>query len=102
MLPDDVYALTGAGDPRLSPDGRTIAYVVWGADPEANAYRSAICLVEADGSAPPRQLTSGEKEDAAPRWSPDGAQRVRRAAREPAAVGLSVLAGASVIALASH
>lgn len=30
------------------------------------------------------------------------AQRVRRAAREPAAVGLSILAGASVIALASH
>jgi Tol biopolymer transport system component len=72
MLPEDVYALTGAGDPRLSPDGRTVAYVLWGVDREANAYQSAICLVEADGSAPPKQLTAGEKEDASPRWSPDG------------------------------
>jgi dipeptidyl aminopeptidase/acylaminoacyl peptidase len=72
MLPQDVYALTGVTDPRLSPDGRTVAYVVWGADREANAYRSAIHLVETDGSASPRRLTTSEKEDAAPRWSPDG------------------------------
>jgi dipeptidyl aminopeptidase/acylaminoacyl peptidase len=72
MVPEDVCALRGVADPRLSPDGRTVAYVVWGADGEANTYRSVIHLVPVDGSAPSRQLTAGETEDAGPRWSPDG------------------------------
>jgi len=28
MQPDDVYELTGVGDPRISPDGKRVAYVV--------------------------------------------------------------------------
>jgi dipeptidyl aminopeptidase/acylaminoacyl peptidase len=72
MVPEDVYALSGVADPRLSPDGRTIAYMVWGVDRDANAYRGTIYLVDLDGSAPPRRLTPEEKEDLAPRWSPDG------------------------------
>jgi dipeptidyl aminopeptidase/acylaminoacyl peptidase len=72
MVPEDVYALTGVADPRVSPDGRTIAYVVWSVDRDANAYRSTIHLVDVEGSAPPRQLTAEDKEDLAPRWSPDG------------------------------
>ena len=72
MVPEDVYALTGVADPRLSPDGRTIAYVVSGVDRDANAYRSTIHLADVDGAAPPRRLTAEEKEDAAPRWCPDG------------------------------
>jgi dipeptidyl aminopeptidase/acylaminoacyl peptidase len=72
MLPDDVYALTGVADPRISPDGTTVAYVVRAVDREANAYRSAIWLAALDGSSAPRRLTSGEKRDAEPRWSPDG------------------------------
>jgi dipeptidyl aminopeptidase/acylaminoacyl peptidase len=72
MLPDDVYDLAWAGDPRLSPDGRTVAFVVTRIDREANDYRSAIFLAPADRSSPPRRLTSGEKADAAPLWSPDG------------------------------
>ena len=72
MLPDDVYALTGVADPRISPDGTTVAYVVKTVDREANGYRSAIWLAALDGSSAPRQLSSGEKRDAEPRWSPDG------------------------------
>jgi dipeptidyl aminopeptidase/acylaminoacyl peptidase len=74
MLPDDVYALTGVADPRISPDGATVAYVVRAVDREANGYRSAIWLAALDGSSEPRRLTSGEKRDAEPRWSPDGAR----------------------------
>jgi len=74
MVPEDVYALTGAGDPRLHPDGKTIAFVVWHIDPEERDYRSAIWVAAADGSSPPRRFTSGEKRDSSPRWSPDGSQ----------------------------
>ncbi len=72
MTPEDVYGLTGVADPRVSPDGRTVAYVVWGVDEEANTYRSAIWLRAVDGSSAPRRFTFGPKRDASPRWSPDG------------------------------
>ena len=72
MVPEDVYDLTGVLDPRVSPDGRTVAYAVWRIDREANEYRSAIWLAAMDGSSEPRRLTSGERRDGSPRWSPDG------------------------------
>jgi dipeptidyl aminopeptidase/acylaminoacyl peptidase len=72
MKPEDLYDLSWAGDPRLSPDGATVAYVVTGIDQETNDYRAAIWLAAADGSTAPRQLTSGARKDASPRWSPDG------------------------------
>jgi dipeptidyl aminopeptidase/acylaminoacyl peptidase len=72
MKPEDVYALTSVGDPRLSPDGRRVAYVVSRIDEEANAYRTAIWVATLDGSEEPRQFTSGERNDGSPRWSPDG------------------------------
>lgn len=72
MRPDDVFRLTGAGDPRLSPDGATVAYVVATIDPDTKEARAAIWSVPVDGSEPPRRLTSGAKSDTSPRWSPDG------------------------------
>jgi dipeptidyl aminopeptidase/acylaminoacyl peptidase len=72
MVPEDVYALTGVGDPRLSPQGDTVAFVVTRVDREANEYGGAVWLAAADGSTEPRQFTSGERRDAEPRWSPDG------------------------------
>ena len=72
MKPEDVYALTGAGDPRISPDGTRVAYVVWWIEKDTNEYRSAIWVAPMDGSSEPVQFTSGERRDGAPRWSPDG------------------------------
>jgi dipeptidyl aminopeptidase/acylaminoacyl peptidase len=72
MGPEDVYALTSVGDPRISPDGQRVAYVVMRIDEEANAYRTAIWVAPLDGSEEPRQFTSGERNDGSPRWSPDG------------------------------
>ena len=72
MVPEDVYELGGVGDPRVSPDGSTVAYVVHGVDEKLNDYRGAIWLAALDGAEEPRQFTSGVKQDANPRWSPDG------------------------------
>jgi dipeptidyl aminopeptidase/acylaminoacyl peptidase len=73
MIPEDVYELVGVSDPRVSPDGRLIAYVAQSIDRDALEYRSSIWLVATDGSSQPRQFTVGSKRDASPRWSPDGA-----------------------------
>ncbi|HZS25355.1 MAG TPA: S9 family peptidase [Gaiellaceae bacterium] len=72
MQPRDVYELVNAGDPRISPDGTRIAYVVTRIDEEASEYRSAIWVASFDGSDEPVQFTSGERRDGTPRWSPDG------------------------------
>jgi dipeptidyl aminopeptidase/acylaminoacyl peptidase len=74
MQPEDVYELAWVSEPRLSPDGTTVAFVVNRVDARANAYRSAIFVAPVDGSAPARNVTSGERADAAPRWSPDGSR----------------------------
>jgi dipeptidyl aminopeptidase/acylaminoacyl peptidase len=74
MVPEDVYELTTVSDPRISPDGRLVAFVVTRIDREESEYRSAIWLIPIDGSEAPRRLTSGTKVDAAPRFSPDGTQ----------------------------
>ena len=72
MKPDDVYRLAWADDPRVSPDGRTVAFVAFGLDEETNDYTASIWLVPVDGSEPARRFTGGPKQDLAPRWSPDG------------------------------
>src|SRR3954471_15308559 len=72
MTPGDICQLVEVGDPRVSPDGSQIAFVVTTIDGEANEYRSRVWVVAADGSSPPRVLTPGEKRDGRPRWSPDG------------------------------
>jgi dipeptidyl aminopeptidase/acylaminoacyl peptidase len=72
MRPEDVYALTSVGDPRISPDGTLVAYIVNWIDREENGYRSAVWVAPLDGSEEPTQLTSGTRSDSSPRWSPDG------------------------------
>jgi Tol biopolymer transport system component len=72
VLPEHVYELTWAEEPRLSPDGTSAAVVRKSVDRDENSYRGEIWLVPVDGSAPPRQLTSGTKLDTLPRFSPDG------------------------------
>ncbi len=70
----DLCALQFVGDPQVSPDGTHAAFVVTTTDADADEYRSRIWLVATDGAGKARPLTSGEKADTAPRWSPDGRQ----------------------------
>jgi dipeptidyl aminopeptidase/acylaminoacyl peptidase len=72
MMPRDLYRLRTVGDPRLSPDGSTVAFTVTTLDEGSNAPLGAIWVVPTDGSEPPRRVTSGTARDATPRWSPDG------------------------------
>jgi dipeptidyl aminopeptidase/acylaminoacyl peptidase len=72
MEPDDIGRIVLASDPKISPDGATVAYVVTRVDLDANRYRSAIWLAASDGSSPPYQFSSGEHGDSGPEWSPDG------------------------------
>ena len=64
MRPSDLYDVRWADDPRISPDGRTVAFTAWGIDREENDYTASIWLVPLDGSAEPRRLTRVEKIDA--------------------------------------
>ncbi|MEV0971190.1 S9 family peptidase [Microtetraspora glauca] len=65
----DLYRLAVPGDPRLCPDGSTVAYTVTRADRESDENRSEIWLAAPGGE--PRRLTGGPR-DSSPRWSPDG------------------------------
>ena len=68
---DDLYRLPLLSDPRLSPDGTRVAFVVTTPDRDKDCNRSAVWVVPADGSTAGRQLTFGDN-DSSPRWSPDG------------------------------
>lgn len=91
MTPDDIFALRSVSDPRIAPDGIHVAYVVTRVDREANDYAGAIWLATLDGSAEPRQLTAGVKQDAEPRWSPDGAWLAFTSNRDAKTMQLYVL-----------
>ena len=72
MTPADLFRMQWVSDVRSAPDGRTLAFTVTHLDEEADDYRSAIWIVPADASTPPKRFTSGGGKDSAPRWSPDG------------------------------
>jgi dipeptidyl aminopeptidase/acylaminoacyl peptidase len=67
---DDLFSIKRVGDPQVSPDGRSVAYVVTTTDKAKNSRSNQIWLVPAAGGAP-RQLTTTGSNDR-PRWSPDG------------------------------
>jgi dipeptidyl aminopeptidase/acylaminoacyl peptidase len=66
-----MLAMKRIGDPRVSPDGRSVAFTVRVTDMEANKGRTSVWLVDLTSKAA-RQLTAGEPNSSRPRWSPDG------------------------------
>jgi len=67
----DILAVRTVSDPRISPDGRTVAWVRTWVETRENSYHSQLCLTDlATGRT--RELTAGQHSETHPRWSPDG------------------------------
>ncbi len=68
---DDVFRIQRVSDPRVSPDGKWVAYVVATPDLAADKSTNRIWMVAvAGGDAIP--LTTKGSSASSPRWSPDG------------------------------
>jgi dipeptidyl aminopeptidase/acylaminoacyl peptidase len=72
VTPEDYLSFKFVGDPHLSPDGKSVAYVLTVIDQKKNRRESSIWIVPADGSVAPRRLTADNSSSNSPRWSPDG------------------------------
>ncbi len=68
---DDFYRIQNLSEPRVSPDGQWVAYVLTRNDQAADEPRSAIWEQSWDGKER-RALTNPQHGTHAPRWSPDG------------------------------
>ena len=71
LQPRDVFELEYAADPQISRDGRQIIYVRNFMDIMTDKRRSNLWIINADGSSH-RPLTTGNRNDSSPRWSPQG------------------------------
>ncbi|HYP30201.1 MAG TPA: S9 family peptidase [Blastocatellia bacterium] len=63
--------LKSASSPRISPDGRYVAYLVQEANWTDNAFETEIWIAET-GTGNRYQLTNAKKSSNSPAWSPDG------------------------------
>jgi dipeptidyl aminopeptidase/acylaminoacyl peptidase len=72
LTPEELADRLVPGDPRLSPDGRHVLFVVAPAGKKGEHKDSALWLSR-DG-APAKPFTAGTANDHSPRWSPDGTQ----------------------------
>jgi dipeptidyl aminopeptidase/acylaminoacyl peptidase len=68
---EDLYRMQQVSDPQCAPDGKWVAYVVTTVDRQADKRRSAVWMVNWEGTQDLR-LTYGPESDTSPRWSPDG------------------------------
>ncbi|RMG83837.1 MAG: S9 family peptidase [Bacteroidetes bacterium] len=71
LEPLDVFQLEYVSDPQISPDGQRIVYVRNFKDIMTDRNLSNLWMVNFDGTNN-HPLTTGNQNDYAPRWSPDG------------------------------
>jgi len=67
----DLFDFVWIGDPQISPDGSSVAFVRITVNDKKEGYNSSIWTVPVAGGEEPHQLTKGDH-DSTPRWSPDG------------------------------
>jgi dipeptidyl aminopeptidase/acylaminoacyl peptidase len=68
---DDIQRIADVRDPRCSPDGQWIAYVLSNTDVKEDKSIAHVWMVGFDGKSD-RQMTFGQESEGSPRWSPDG------------------------------
>lgn len=71
MTIDDLLAVKTVSDPQVSPDGKSVAYVVTEIDRDAGKSNSSLWLVPVSGGES-RRLTTAPGTNNHPRWGPDG------------------------------
>jgi dipeptidyl aminopeptidase/acylaminoacyl peptidase len=72
MLDKDTFMdMESVGNTNISPDGKQIVFTRTWVDKAKDQYRSNLWIVETDGSRV-RELTTGDRGDSSPVWSPDG------------------------------
>ena len=71
MTVDDLLNVKSVGDPQVSPDGKTVVYVLSELDRSTDKSNSDLYLIPVSGGEPKR-LTTSPGADNHPRWSPDG------------------------------
>ncbi|MBV9215549.1 MAG: S9 family peptidase [Acidobacteria bacterium] len=67
----DLFDFAWVGDPQISPDGSTVAFVRVTVNAQKTNYDTSIWAVSTSGNEEPHRLTGGTR-DSSPRWSPDG------------------------------
>ncbi len=69
--PRDVYRLSTVSDPKVSPDGNWVSYVLSSVDSAKNKRNADVWMMSWDGQQSV-QLTNSPDGESQPRWSPDG------------------------------
>src|SRR6516162_11838349 len=67
----DEFQIQTPTDPQISPDGKKIVYVRRFADRATDKRYSNLWIINSDGT-DHRALTTGNRGDSSPLWSPDG------------------------------
>ena len=78
---DDIARMKTVGEPQLSPDGAWIAYALTVTNFDKNSRNTNVWLLSASGGEA-RRLTTSEKSDNTPVWSPDGGSLAFLSTRE--------------------
>src|ERR1044072_510559 len=68
---DQSLGMKSVSNPRISPDGRFVAYQVQETNWTDNAWETEIWIANT-ATGEPFQLTNAKKSSSAPQWSPDG------------------------------
>ena len=68
---EDLLKARRVGDPRVSPDGKQVAFTIGDVNFDANRVVNQIYVTSIEGGSV-KQLTTGDGSSSAPRWSPDG------------------------------
>ena len=75
LTPEDLVDIRNVTDPRISPDGRHIAFVVTEPGDSSKPDKGRdnnVWIVPVDSSEPARLFAISTKSGSSPRWSPDG------------------------------